>query len=172
MASIYIDENKTVQIDCSAALWSSEDWHNLKDKFTNTLCDADWIIENERYLIVVEYKNACIRGAKKSKNFKPLSKIDNLVSKYLDTLHYLNILDKHKPRQYVCVLEYEASEGTSRGLMREKLKNRLFSLQEADWAKAKLIDSVLVLSVEEWNSHAEYSRFPILPIAEPKKTTE
>lgn len=172
MALIYNDENETVQIDCSAALWASEEWHTLKNRLTNTLCDTDWIIEDEKCLILVEYKNACTKGAKNPDKFKPLAKIETFVSKYLDTLHYLNLLGKDKPRQYVCVLEYKGADAASNKMLRNKLAERLFAFRGEVWAKTKLVDSVAVLSIAEWNSHTEYSRFPILLIAEQTEATE
>ena len=163
-SKIYIEENNYYKIDCNDAVWSTD---RILDDFhaagTN-LCDVDWIIENEDYLILVEYKNANIPTANHSSEFLPNSdkKINNVVKKYYDSLHYLSLKNKVKSKRYVYILEYPNGDSTSRRMIRNKLKQLLpFKLQENLSESNTLISSVEVLSIDEWNNNITYRKYPI-----------
>ena len=63
---IYIEENGQYSLDCSAALWSTDQIHQYYQDpahaygIVNFLCDVDFVIENETHILLVEYKNANI----------------------------------------------------------------------------------------------------------------
>lgn len=72
MSMIFVEENKHYQIDCSNAIWGTDRMHeDYKEIREIPLCDVDWIIENEKYMILVEYKNANVPGAAKPEAFEP-----------------------------------------------------------------------------------------------------
>lgn len=113
---------------------------------------------------MMEYKNACLAEAVNSEAFNPMSdkKILAATRKFYDSLHYLRLLDKKKPFQYVYVLEYPHGDITTRKRLRNKLKVELpFSLQRNIDNGNKLIDKVDVVSIKEWNEDTSYGRYPI-----------
>lgn len=160
---IFIEENKVYQIDCSAALGATDQWHSIKDNISKLLSDVDWIVEVEQAVYLVEYKNANIPGATNPGAFKPLSPglLDKLTKKYLDTLHYLNAMGIAKPRKYVCILEYPKADSVSQNLVRNAIKGRLNYLQNRLGAHLPLVQDVDVVNIDAWNKHAEYGRFPL-----------
>lgn len=160
---IFIEENKVYQIDCSAALRATDQWHSIKDNISTLLSDVDWIVEVEQAVYLVEYKNANISGAEKPKAFKPQSTglHDKLAKKYLDTLHYLNARGIAKPRKYVCILEYPKADSVSQNMVRNAIKARLSYLQNQLGAPHALVQDVDVVNIDAWNKHAEYGRFPL-----------
>lgn len=161
--SIYVEENQVYQIDCSAAVWSTDLWHSLKNNVCGTLRDVDWIIEDKDVLYLVEYKNANVAGAANPGAYNPHSDkaIKKLVEKYLDTLHYLNVKPVAKPRHYVCILEYPKGDSVSRRLIRNELKKRLFFLQEQQGSTHKIIHKIDVVDIQGWNANMHYRKFPI-----------
>lgn len=165
--SIYIEENQLYQIDCRAAVWSSNEWYNLKNNVCNTLRDVDWIVEDEDALYLIEYKNANIPGATHPDAYNPndTKAIRKLVEKYLDSQHFLNVLSIDKPKHYVCILEYPKGDSVSRRFVRNELKKKLFFLQEQRSATRKLIHAIDVVDIQGWNAHKQYGKFPITLIA-------
>lgn len=160
---IFIEENKVYQIDCSAALEATDQWHSIKDNISTLLSDVDWIMEAEQAVYLVEYKNANFPGATNPGAFKPLSPglLDKLAKKYLDTLHYLNALGITKRRKYVCILEYPKADSVSQNMVRNAIKGRLSYLQNRMGAPHALVQDVDVVNIDAWNNHAEYGRFPL-----------
>lgn len=52
-------------------------------------------------------------------------------------------------------------------MLRNRLKKRLpFRLQEHFDTGIRLIDSVSVLNISEWNADVNYGQYPIIPIAQ------
>lgn len=93
-------------------------------------------------------------------------KIENVSRKFYDSLHYLNILQKNKPKKCIYILEYPAGDSVSRKMIRNKLKKFLpFEIQKN---RNKLIESVEVLSIEEWNNDLNYRQYPWRCISELK----
>lgn len=73
--------------------------------------------------------------------------------------------DKNKTVQYIYILEYPKGDIVTRKRLRNKMKQRLpFELQNNIGAGKKLIEKFEVLSIEEWNAHEEYGRYPITKI--------
>ena len=173
MPGVLIEENKHYGIDCSAALWASDEMHETYHmcKLPHILCDVDFAIETENRVLLVEYKNAnipeAVAHADRSKEYNPFDedKFNKLVRKYYDSLHYLHLCGKYKPVCYVFVVEYPKGDSTSRKMLRNRLKKQLpFKLQEKIDMGIKMIESVNVLNINEWNEHEDFGIFPIKPV--------
>lgn len=158
------EENGFYQIDCTKALWATDEIHQDYHDAGLHINDVDFLIENVDTIFLVEYKNANIPGAAASNSFQPESdkKVENVVRKYFDSLHYLTLLQKSKRKHFVYILEYPNGDSVSRKRMRNRLKSELpFALQKNLSDTITLIDAVDVFSIEEWNSHDIFCEFPI-----------
>lgn len=106
MNRIFTEENGLYQIDCSKAVWATDELNYQYHAANCMLSDVDWVVETNKRLYLVEYKNANISGAVNPGAFSPQSDkmIDKVVRKFYDSLHYLSLLDKNKPKEYVYIL--------------------------------------------------------------------
>lgn len=169
MDTVYTEENGVYMMDCTAAVWSTDQIHeqyvrSVKGSF---LKDVDFVIETDNDLLLVEYKNANVPGAAHPEQFKPGSdkKLEDVARKYYDSLHALFLLGKDKPKRFIYVLEYPDGDSVSRKMVRNKLKERLpFGLQVTAPGDRRLIEEVQVLNIQEWNSDELFGRFPIAPV--------
>lgn len=164
MEKIFTEENNIYCVDCTKALWATDEIHDKYSVVSGSLNDVDFLIETEEKIVMLEYKNATIPNAVNSDTFNPSGdkKINNVVKKFYDSLHYLTLIKKEKPKEFIYVLEYPAGDSVSRKMIRNRLKNKLpFRLQESVSSNVKLIDKLEVLSIAEWNRHEEYGAFPI-----------
>lgn len=163
---IYIEENGYYQIDCTAAVWSTDGIHNTYHSAGNSfLCDVDFIAETEDRLFLIEYKNANIPGAVHPEAFNPAEpqNIEKVARKFYDSLHYLNMQNKRKRIKFIFIVEYPKAGSPERKLLRNRIAERLpFTMQEG--MPRPLINDFDVVSISEWNHHAEYSQFPLTPI--------
>lgn len=167
MEKIFTEENGCYKIDCSRAIWATDQLHLQYIDTNSVLSDVDWIMETNRKIYLVEYKNADIPDASNPMAFRPADdgKINKVAKKFYDSLHYLNLLGKTKPKEYIYILEYPNGDSTSRRMIRNLLKSKLpFALQENIGNGKKIIDSVNVFSIEEWNADPQYGQFPIQPV--------
>ncbi|MDE7310661.1 MAG: hypothetical protein K2N87_03415 [Eubacterium sp.] len=173
MKNILIDENGDYGLEYTNAVWASDQMH--KDYHTTKvpLADADFLLEDEKFIMIVEYKNANIRKARdaglKTPQFNPMDdkKFASIVRKFYDSLHYVRLLEKYKPVRYIYVVETPNGDETMRKRLRDKMKKLLpFDLQEKLNTGIKLINKVDVLSIEEWNMHDEYGKYPFIKIEE------
>lgn len=172
MAYIFEEENHFYALDCSKAIWATDSINDLYHDYAKSiLCDVDWIIETEDNMLLVEYKNANVPGCSNPAAFKPKedNKLANVTRKYYDSIHYLNIINKDKPRKYIYILEYPNGDVVSRLGIQLMLQQRLpFGLQNTEEAVNKIIESVEVVSIDEWNER--YSKFPLNPIPHTEDT--
>lgn len=164
MARIFRDENESCEFDFTKAEWATDQLHAIYHQAKIDLSDVDYMVETERELLFIEYKNASVRNAEHPERFhiKSDKKLNTLVRKYYDSLHYVQLLRKGegKRKVYICVLEYPNSESVSRRYIRNRLADKLpFALQQQVSGGIRLIDEVKVLSLEEWNQ--QYSNFPV-----------
>lgn len=169
MSKIFTEENGKYSIDCTKAIWATDQMHSDYQQAKIHINDVDFLIEDENYLLMVEYKNAKISGAVNPEAFKPMEqkKVTTVVRKFYDSLHYLKLLDKKKPVQYIYVLEYPKGDVITRKRMRNRLKEELpFALQENIGNGVKLIDKVDVVSIDEWNQNENYGKYPIFSVQE------
>lgn len=157
MNNVFIEENGAYSIDCSNAVWASDRMHKDYHDSGIHINDVDFLIEDASHILMVEYKNANFSGAVNPEAFQPLrdKKISIVTRKFYDSLHYLKLLNKEKPVQYIYVLEYPDGDVT----MRKRLRNRL---KFGDGKK--LIDKVEVMSIAEWNGNEKYGIYPIKEI--------
>ena len=131
------------------------------------ISDVDFLIEDDRYLYLVEYKNACVPGAANPEAFNPEGNrmIDKVSRKFYDSLHYLHLFDRSKPVDYIYVLEYPKGDYVTRKRLRNRLKKELpFELQKQVGKGRRLIHKVDVVSIREWNENEFYGRYPICPV--------
>lgn len=164
---IYMEEKGHYQIDCRAALWSTDkihaDYHSIG---LSILSDADFVAETEDSIYLIEYKNSNVPEAVAHHAvFDPAKPkyIDKVTRKFYDSLHYLAVRKKEKPLKYIFIVEYPHAGATDRKMLRNKISTHLpFALQKDQ--EKKLIDDFQVLSISEWNEHEEYSIFPLTPV--------
>lgn len=167
MEKKFLEENGIYQIDCSKAVWATDEIHKVYHKAGVRLKDSDFLIESAESLYLVEYKNANIKGAEMPDAFKPEEdkKVNTVTQKFYDSLHYLYLKDKLRPVKYIYILEYPKGDIVTRKRLRNKMKQILpFELQNNIETGKKLIEEVDVLSIGEWNAHEEYGRYPITEV--------
>lgn len=166
---IFIEENNHYQFDFSQATWATDRLNEIFHECgLSDLSDVDFIAELPNEIIFLEYKNASIPESVSHENYrKPFNpfqdkKLNNIIRKFYDSYIYLTGQNKIKPVKYVYILEYPHSDSVMRGEIRNRLVKRLpFKLQKLPEIENKLIDSLEVLSIEEWNQHQVYHQFPI-----------
>ncbi|MDE7414991.1 MAG: hypothetical protein K2N44_01520 [Lachnospiraceae bacterium] len=168
MKNIFIEENGVYSIDCSNAVWATDKMHEDYHNAGIHINDVDFLIENTTNILMVEYKNACIANAENPAAFQPMTDKKILIAtrKFYDSLHYLRLLNKNKPVQYIYILEYPNGDATTRKRLRNRLKTELpFALQENIGNGKKLIEQVEVLSIDEWNADSIYGNYPMRRIS-------
>ena len=168
MNPIFIEENGIYCIDCRKAVWATNNMNAAYHNAGLNLSDVDFVIENEDKLLLMEYKNANVPNASQPQSFHPEDedKILKVSRKYYDSLHYLTLLGKNKPKRFVYVVESVHGDAVLRRRIRALLKRKLpFSLQEHLSSGAVLIEDVDVLSIDEWNHDPVYGKYPITPVS-------
>lgn len=159
--NLLYEENGQYALDGTLAVWAFGGLHEAYRTVGNFLNDVDFLLEDENYIYLVEYKNANIPGASASEAFRPREekKIRSVDRKFYDSPHYLNLMKKDKPKKYIYILEYPLGDQVSRRLVRNQLQKFLpFGIREGERG---LIESVEVLSIAEWNEHEFYKRYPL-----------
>lgn len=174
MPKVYIEENGQYSLDCSKAIWSTDKIHSYYQDPSHQygqigfLCDVDFVIENEKNILLIEYKNANIPGAANPWAFRPEgeNKLENVAKKFYDSLHWLYLSGKDKPKKYIYILEYPRGNSASRLMVRNKLKKKLpFELQENLAVMGrKIIDEIKVVNISEWNADKELGIYPLQPV--------
>lgn len=99
--------------------------------------------------MIMEYKNANTKKAVelsyKTKPFNLMddNKFQSVIRKFYDSCHYLHLLGKSKPVQYIYVVEASNGDSTMRKRLRDRMKTQLpFALQQNMNTGIKLIDKV------------------------------
>ncbi len=166
MDAVYIEENGVYKLDCTTAVWSTDQIHKDYAQYVSgsLLNDVDFVIETEKYMLLVEYKNAKVPGAAHPERFKPegTPTLEKVAKKYYDSLHYLFLLEKDKPKYFIYIVEYPTGDSASRKMLRNKLKKRLpFRMQTAMSENRRIIEDVQVLNIQEWNANELFGHFPI-----------
>lgn len=168
MNRMIIEENREYGLDCTKAVWATDEVHTrFHNAGLHVLSDADFIIETGQGLVIIEYKNANISGAAMPNSFNPLDdkKVNSVIHKFYDTLHYLTLIQKNGPKRYVYIVEAPNGDAVMRKRLRELLTKELpFQLQNDLNTGVKLIDGVDVLSISEWNDHPQYSEYPLVKL--------
>lgn len=171
METLLIDENGEYGLDCTQAVWASDKMHEDYHRAKVQLSDADFLLEEANNILIVEYKNADTKKARearyKTPAFNPMDdkKFTSTVRKFYDSLHYIYLLGKNKPVKYVYVVEAPNSDAIMRKRLRARMKTLLpFALQENINTGISLIDKVDVLSINEWNMHDEYGKYPFVKL--------
>lgn len=172
MEKLFIDENGEYGLDCSKAIWATDQMHQIYHEASVPLSDVDFVIEDVgAVMMLIEYKNAntkkAIEMSHKTKPFDPMeeTKIYSVIRKFYDSCHYLYLLGKLKPVQYIYVVETPADDSTMRKRLRDKMKTLLpFALQQNMDTGIKLIEKVDVVSIKEWNEDSTYGKYPFVKI--------
>ena len=171
MEKLLIDENGEYGLDCTQAVWASDKMHEDYHRAKGQLSDADFLLEEANNILIVEYKNADTKKARearyKTPAFNPMDdkKFTSTVRKFYDSLHYIHLLGKNKSVKYVYVVEAPNSDAIMRKRLRARMKTLLpFALQENINTGISLIDKVDVLSINEWNMHDEYGKYPFVKL--------
>lgn len=167
MAGLLIEENGIYGLDCSAAAWATDQINAAYHNAGVQLKDVDFVIEDEQNLLVVEYKNANVPGASHPESFNPAAdkKIEAVIQKFYDTLHYLRLIGKDRAAKYVYIVEAPSSDSVMRKRLRNRMRQELpFKLQENIGNGKKLIAGVDVVSIQEWNENSDYGKYPLKPV--------
>ena len=171
MEKLLIDENGEYGLDCTQAVWASDKMHEDYHRAKVQLSDADFLLEEVNNILIVEYKNADTKKARearyKTPAFNPMDdkKFNSTLRKFYYSLHYIDLLGKNKPVKYVYVVEAPNSDAIMRKRLRARMKTLLpFALQENINTGISLIDRVDVLSINEWNMHDEYGKYPFVKL--------
>lgn len=166
MQKIFTDENQSCQIDFSAAIWATDQlnamFHAAKLSILN---DVDFVAETDEALLLVEYKNANLAGAVHPESFRPFEdkKLNNVARKYYDSRSALQVFGRihQKKTRYIYILECVNGDSVLRKRVRNLLAARLpFLLQQQVKLAEPWIDSLEVLSVDEWNTR--YKNYPLI----------
>lgn len=167
MDKIFIDENGEYSLDYSVAVWASNQMHQIYHNAKVELSDADFVLEDDEAIMIVEYKNANTKKAKafsyQTSPFNPMDdkKFASVVRKFYDSYHYLYLLGKDKPVRYIYVIEAPNGDSTMRRRLRERLKTQLpFALQKNMNTGRQMIDKVDVVNIDEWNGNCTYGKYP------------
>ena len=171
MEKFFIDENGEYGLDCSKAVWATDQMHQIYHEASVLLSDADFVIEDVGTIMLMEYKNANIKKAVemsyKTKPFNPMddTKFYSVIRKFYDSCHYLHLLGKSKPVQYIYVVETPNGDSTMRKRLRDQMKKQLpFALQQNMNTGIQLIEKVDVVSIKEWNEDSTYGKYPFVKI--------
>lgn len=171
MEKLFIDENGEYGLDYSKAVWATDHMHQIYHDAKVQLADADFVLEDTESIMVMEYKNANTKKAVelsyKTKPFNPMddNKLNSVIRKFYDSCHYLHLLGKSKPVQYIYVVETPKGDSTMRKRLRDRMKTQLpFALQQNINTGIKLIDKVDVVSIREWNEDSTYGKYPFVKI--------
>ena len=171
MEKVFIDENGEYELDYSKAVWATDQMHRIYHDAKVQLSDVDFVIEDVESIMIVEYKNANTKKAVelsyKTKPFNPMDadKLYSVVRKFYDSCHYLHLLGKSKPVQYIYVVETPNDDSTMRKRLRDRMKTQLpFALQQNMDTGIKLIEKVDVVSIKEWNEDSTYGKYPFVKI--------
>ncbi len=166
MDKVFVDENHSCEIDFSAADWATDQLNHIFHKAKlSILHDVDFVAETETEILLVEYKNANLRNAAKPEAFHPWEdkSLDTVARKYYESLYYLRAIQhgQHKEKKYVYIVESVNGDLQLRKQIRVRLAGRLpFLLQKQEVLSEKLIDSLEVLSIDEWNEL--YRQYPLI----------
>lgn len=138
MDKIFIDENGEYGLDYSKVVWATDHMHQIYHDAKVQLADADFVLEDTESIMIIEYKNANTKKAVelsyKTKPFNPMddNKLNSVIRKFYDSCHYLHLLGKSKPVQYIYVVETPKGDSTMRKRLRDRMKTQLpFALQQS-----------------------------------------
>lgn len=69
MSRIFQDENHTCKFDFTKAQWATDGLHNIYSQAKAGLSDVDYLVETEKAILFIEYKNADIAEAAHPERF-------------------------------------------------------------------------------------------------------
>lgn len=172
MDKIFYEENHNYKFDFTDAIDIFEP-HDLSQK-TTMLADADFVLDIESKIILLEYKNAGGRNvtnpeAFRNKIFIAENRVkfcENIAKKFYSTLFLIwacNKNDEEKDIEYILLIEHPEIDGRIRSMLRNKSAKQLpFRLLEDIKIKRKILSEFEVLNMDEW--HLKYPKFTITEI--------
>lgn len=172
MSKIFYEENHNYKFDFTDAIDVFEP-HDLSQK-TTMLADADFVLDLESKIILLEYKNASGRNVTNQEAFRNKIFIaenrvkfcENIAKKFYSTLFLIwacNKNDEEKDIEYILLIEHPEIDGRIRKMLRNKIKKQLpFKLLEDIKIKRKILSEFEVLNMDEW--HLKYPKFTITEI--------
>lgn len=158
----YFEENKYYAFEIPDPTVFIGNIHEVYSKagLNSLLCDADFVIQDNNDIIMIEYKNGTVEKAEKNSHFNPLDDkyIRKVARKFYDTAFYLNhFLATLQSIKYVYIVEYPNADATTRKALRNKVAEYLPFKIQSD--KCPMINSFDVLSINEWN--IKYPQYPL-----------
>lgn len=172
MDKIFYEENHNYQFNFTDAIDVFEP-HELSQK-TTMLADADFVLDTESKIILLEYKNAGGKNVTNPEAFRDKIFItenrvkfcENIAKKFYSTLFLIwacNKNDGEKDIEYILLIEHPEIDGKIRKMLRNKITKQLpFKLLEDNQVKRKIISEFKVLNMAEW--HSMYPKFAITEI--------
>lgn len=161
-------KTNSIKIDCTKAEWFTDELNEIYKDTTSFLCDVDWIIETNDYILMIEYKNGTVYPSKKPFNPTKEEKVENILRKFYDSLHYFTLVGKEKKKKYFYVLEFPNDDPVIRKFLRNEIGRKLpIKLQQNMNTGIKLIESFDIFTIAEWNE--AYPDFPITRTDKPFK---
>ncbi len=161
------DENKNIGFDFSSALDVFEP-HELANLYSDYLSDVDFVVEEDKKLICLEYKNSNIESADNPRAF--YQKLveekfwNKMAKKFYGTMFLVWACNKNptdKPVQYVLLIE--GNPGTDDALKKRaamKMMGQLpFKYRARNEIRRKVIDEFLLMDLKEWEE--KYPQYPI-----------
>ncbi len=151
------------QIDCSKAIYASNGMRDYyqQDVFAKyQLSDVDWVIEDDDYIYLVEYKNSNVNNAIDMKIEK---KIDSLSKKFHHSLLFLFAIGTTKQVKCIAILDSQKDDARARQEVRNQLIQRLpMRMKRILPKEEKVIVDVIVYSIADWNNNPDYGgKYPI-----------
>jgi len=151
----YIEENKKYKF--KFANFSVYEYHKLAQE-TTILSDVDFVIDMKDKLLLVEYKNASVKGVINPNSFFEKIKTQEfyaiIAKKYYNTLFLHWACERNKnevPIEYVLLIEHPAIDGKFRKQLRDKIYNQLpFKLKTNPEIKREVFTKFEVLNLDEW----------------------
>lgn len=162
MAWIFEDENHTCRFDFSEAQWATDQLNAIFHAAKVELSDVDFLVETKDELVFLEYKNASHPSVAHGERFdvKKDKFSQTLCRKFYGSSYFTMATGKGigKKKKYVLILEFPNADPVTRKYLRNRVAAKLpFKLQEQNKMTEKLIDSVDVVSLKEWNQ--KYPQF-------------
>lgn len=154
------------QIDCSNAIFAS---NGMRDYYQQAifakyqLSDVDWVIEDDKYIYLVEYKNSNVKNAV---DMSIEDKIESLSKKFHHSLLFLFAIGANKQVKCISILNSQKDDAKSRQIVRNILLNKLpITMKRILPREEKIINDVIVFSIDDWDNHDYFGKkYPISQI--------
>ena len=164
------DENKKAKFDFSKAMSIFEP-HELANLYSEYLSDVDFVVEEEKALICLEYKNSNVKSADNPEAFKrKIAGEDfwrNMTKKFFGTMFLVWACDKNPEDKFVrYILLIESNPSMDEALKKRftmKMMSQLpFKYSTREEIRRKVIDEFCLMELKDWKVH--YPHYPIYEV--------